>query len=132
MRSVFRGPAHQLAMRMRINNCYYGPSNQPCTSHAPCIHQQLHVRQGLCLSLLLFIFIVCIVYFSHYFIIYKIIICIYSEVTSLTQIQTTSHDLQRRNCRHHILGLLSRLRTHVPGNRVCQQVLVNLPRLPSS
>ena len=38
MRSAFRGPAHQLAVRMRINNCthgHYGPSNQPCTSHAP-------------------------------------------------------------------------------------------------
>ena len=41
-----RGPAHQLAVRMRINNFThghnysYGPSNQPCTSHAPCIHQQ--------------------------------------------------------------------------------------------
>ena len=41
MRSAFRGPAHQLAVRMRINNCThghyysYGPSNQPCTSHAP-------------------------------------------------------------------------------------------------
>ena len=36
MRSVFRGPAHQLAVRMRINNCthgHYGPSNQPCTSN---------------------------------------------------------------------------------------------------
>ena len=41
MRSVFRGPAHQLAVRMRINNCThghnysYGPSNQPCM-HQPC------------------------------------------------------------------------------------------------
>ena len=41
MRSAFRGPAHQLAVRMRINNCIhghninnYGPSN--LTSHAPC------------------------------------------------------------------------------------------------
>ena len=36
MRSAFRGPAHQLAVRMRINNCthgHYGPSNQPCTSN---------------------------------------------------------------------------------------------------
>ena len=34
--SAFRGPAHQLAVRMRINNCthgHYGPSNQPCTSN---------------------------------------------------------------------------------------------------
>ena len=37
-----RGPAHQLAVRMRINNCTHGhnnsiigPSNQPCTMHAP-------------------------------------------------------------------------------------------------
>ena len=41
MRSAFRGPAHQLAVRMRINNCThghnysYGPSNQPCTLHTP-------------------------------------------------------------------------------------------------
>ena len=57
MRSVFRGPAHQLAVRIRINNCthgrpaghnyYYGPSNQlamhahhmamhaPATARAP-------------------------------------------------------------------------------------------------
>ena len=36
MRSAFRGPAHQLAVRMRINNCTHGhycPSNQPCTSN---------------------------------------------------------------------------------------------------
>ena len=36
MRSAFRDPAHQLAVRMRINNCthgHYGPSNQPCTSN---------------------------------------------------------------------------------------------------
>ena len=36
MRSAFRGPAHQLAVRVRINNCthgHYGPSNQPCTSN---------------------------------------------------------------------------------------------------
>ena len=49
-RSAFRGPAHQLAVRMRINNCthghnyYCGPSNQPCT-----MHQQLHVRRGFAL-----------------------------------------------------------------------------------
>ena len=41
MRSAFRGPAYQLAVRMRINNCthghnyYYGPSNQPCMHDAP-------------------------------------------------------------------------------------------------
>ena len=41
MRSAFRGPAHQLAVRMRINNCthghnyYYSPSNQPCMHHVP-------------------------------------------------------------------------------------------------
>ena len=38
MRSALRGPAHQLAVRMRINNCTHGhnnycPINQPC--HAP-------------------------------------------------------------------------------------------------
>ena len=38
MRSAFRGPVHQLAVRMRIN---YGPSNQPCT-----MRQQLRVRRG--------------------------------------------------------------------------------------
>ena len=47
MRSAFRGPAHQLAVRMRINNFThghnnnYGPSNQPCT-----LRQQLRVRRG--------------------------------------------------------------------------------------
>ena len=52
MRSAFRGPAHQLAVRMRINNCnhghnyYYSPSNQPCT-----MCQQLHVRRGFALPL---------------------------------------------------------------------------------
>ena len=41
MRSALRGPAHQLAVRMRINNCTHGhnnnsgPSNQPCMHHAP-------------------------------------------------------------------------------------------------
>ena len=46
-RSAFRGPAHQLAVRMRINNFthghnYYGPSNQllaanhACTSNCTC------------------------------------------------------------------------------------------------
>ena len=42
MRSALRGPAHQLAVpvRMRINNCTHGhnnycPFNQPCTVHAP-------------------------------------------------------------------------------------------------
>ena len=47
MRSAFRGPAHQLAVRMHINNCTHGhnnnngPSNQPCT-----MRQQLRVRRG--------------------------------------------------------------------------------------
>ena len=44
MRSAFRGPAHQLAVRMRINNCTHGHNNniimaqatsQPCMHHAP-------------------------------------------------------------------------------------------------
>ena len=50
MRSAFRGPAHQLAVRMRINNCTHGrpwpkqPINQPCT-----MRQQLRVRRGFAL-----------------------------------------------------------------------------------
>ena len=44
MRSAFRGPAHQLAVRMRINNCTHGHNsinnncpiaNQPAMHHAP-------------------------------------------------------------------------------------------------
>ena len=34
MRSAFRGPAHQLAVRMRINNCTHAIMAQ-ATSHAP-------------------------------------------------------------------------------------------------
>ena len=36
MRSVFRGPAHKLAARMRINNCTHGHNySAQATSHAP-------------------------------------------------------------------------------------------------
>ena len=40
MRSAFRGPAHQLAVRMRINNNIIAPMAiiimAQATSHAPC------------------------------------------------------------------------------------------------
>ena len=40
MRSAFRGPAHKLAVRMRINNCTHGHNNnygpsKPAMHHAP-------------------------------------------------------------------------------------------------
>ena len=38
MRSAFRGPAHQLAVRMRINNCTHGKiiiTAQATSHHAP-------------------------------------------------------------------------------------------------
>ena len=41
MRCALRGPAHQLGVRMRINNCThgynnsYGPSNQLAIHHVP-------------------------------------------------------------------------------------------------
>ena len=44
MRSALRGPAHQLAVRMRINNCTHGHNNinnycpianQPAMHHTP-------------------------------------------------------------------------------------------------
>ena len=40
MRSVFLGPAHQLAVRMRINNCTHGHNYfmAQATSHAPAMH----------------------------------------------------------------------------------------------
>ena len=36
MRSAFRGPAHQLAVRMRINNMAIIIIMAQATSHAPC------------------------------------------------------------------------------------------------
>ena len=43
MRSVFRGPAHQLAVRMRINNCTHGHNysyamHKPATAQTPRVH----------------------------------------------------------------------------------------------
>ena len=47
MRSAFRGPAHQLAVRMRINNCTHGHNNnwpkQPAMHHAPATARGLRV-----------------------------------------------------------------------------------------
>ena len=63
MRSAFRGPAHQLAVCMRINNCthgHYGPSNQPCTSNCTS-------AEGLHFSAFHFLVNnVIIVFFAHY------------------------------------------------------------------
>ena len=69
MRSAFRGPAHQLAVRMRINNFthghhYYGPSNQllaanhACTSNCTCACAEgLHFK---CLSVFFCVWFACV------------------------------------------------------------------------
>ena len=57
MRSAFRGPAHQLAVRMRINNCTHGHNNY-CPINQPAHHAPTTARAPRVCTLVPFIIII--------------------------------------------------------------------------
>ena len=83
MRSALRGPAHQLAVRMRINNCTHGyninnyyPINRPAMHHAPATARAprvctlvpfIFLRKSDCLGCAVLLCLVCLLDLACFF-----------------------------------------------------------------